>query len=42
MQGQIKPPAINDNMSRQETDAMFYELMNKTDDMGHRHEETTK
>ncbi len=36
MQSQIKLPILDDNMSREESDALFYELMNKTNDMEHK------
>lgn len=36
MQNQIKLPILDDNMSREESDALFYEVMNKTDDMEHK------
>jgi len=35
MQNQIKPPAINDNASREELDAMFRDLMQQENDMEH-------
>ena len=36
MRSQAIPPAIRDNLSRQELVAMFQALMKKKDDMGHR------